>query len=169
MANVVLESDNIEALPHTSPTRVLELLDSGLRPYEAVTSLIRDAMRVADGEIPDVDALSEAIDEARDLADQYADKDSETRAEIMSLRLTPLDPRRPAPDLLEDLLLGIRGCWLLYGEYADSASIQPISDADALEDEDPDYGDDDELDEAITESFLAEVRTKAQAARDELL
>jgi hypothetical protein len=31
-------------------------------------------------------------------------------------RLTPLDPHRPAPDLLEDLLWGIRGAFLLWQE-----------------------------------------------------
>jgi|SwirhisoilCB2_FD_contig_31_12268358_length_341_multi_2_in_0_out_0_1 hypothetical protein len=30
-----------------------------------------------------------------------------------SLRLTPLDPSRPALDLLEDLLSGIHGCLLI--------------------------------------------------------
>jgi hypothetical protein len=44
-------------------------------------------------------------------------------------RLTPLDPRRPAVDLLEDLLLGLTACKLLYFEYADG---------DELDDEDDD-------------------------------
>jgi hypothetical protein len=29
------------------------------------------------------------------------------------------DPARPALDLLEDLLYGIHGCWLIFSEYAD--------------------------------------------------
>ena len=36
-----------------------------------------------------------------------------------SLRLTPLDPSCPALDLLEDLLSGIHGCWLIYQEYVE--------------------------------------------------
>ncbi len=43
-------------------------------------------------------------------------------------RATPLDPSRPAQDLLEDLLDGIRGCWLLYGEYADELDDSGLSD-----------------------------------------
>jgi hypothetical protein len=38
--------------------------------------------------------------------------------EHLDLRLTPLDPRRPAPDMLEDLLTGIEGCFLLWQESA---------------------------------------------------
>lgn len=31
----------------------------------------------------------------------------------LGIRLTPLDPARPVPGLLEDLLSGIHACWLI--------------------------------------------------------
>jgi hypothetical protein len=54
---VVMEADNIEALPHETPTAVLELMEIGLSPTAAVTGLIGDAVAVADGEAPDLDGL----------------------------------------------------------------------------------------------------------------
>jgi hypothetical protein len=46
---IVLEADNIEALPHETPTAVLEALGDGASPYEIVVKMIGDAMRVAEG------------------------------------------------------------------------------------------------------------------------
>ena len=40
-------------------------------------------------------------------------------AKLAELRATPLDPPRPALDLLEDLFAGIRGCRLLYEQAED--------------------------------------------------
>jgi hypothetical protein len=55
---------------------------------------------------------------------------------LEQLRSTPLDPSRPALDLLEDLLSGIYGCALLYREYEagqeiDDESFEAGSIADA--------------------------------------
>jgi hypothetical protein len=66
----------------------------------------------------------------------------------MKVRLTPLDPRRPARDLLEDLLSGIRGCRLLYVEHPD------------VESEDGEEADD-ALGEALDTAFCDEVRVRA--------
>ncbi|MFI9274867.1 hypothetical protein ACIGXM_29765 [Kitasatospora sp. NPDC052896] len=114
---VVLEADDIEALPHETPTLVLELLDSGATPNDAVTTLIRHAMHVADGLLPDPTALREQLDDFEETLAEYTDGDEEPDIEDAALRLTPLDPKRPARDLLEDLLTGIHGCWLLHNEY----------------------------------------------------
>ncbi|MFH9355510.1 hypothetical protein [Kitasatospora sp. NPDC017646] len=113
---VILEADDIEALPHETPTLVLELLDSGASPREAVTTLVRQAMHVADGLLPDPTALREQLDDFEDTLAEYTG-DDEPDIEDIALRLTPLDPKRPARDLLEDLLAGIHGCWLLHSEY----------------------------------------------------
>lgn len=64
------------------------------------------------------------------------------------IRTTPLDPMRPARDLLEDVVGGIRGCWLLYQE---SAEIEDEEDEDASAD-----------------AFLDAVRTEADKTRDPL-
>ena len=53
-------------------------------------------------------------------------------------RLIPLDPRRPAQHLPEDLIDGIRGCQRLYVEDADDTDqISSAADSDE-EDDDPD-------------------------------
>ncbi len=171
VTNVVIESDNIEALPHATPTAVLELMNEGMSPTDAVTSLIRDAMAVAEGEVPDVDDLRDRIEEAEENAERYGQGDPDAVAELMKIRLTPLDPRRPARDMLEDLLSGIRSCWLLFQEYADipgdgQDEAGDSQHADDDDDEDDDGGmSDDELDDAIDTAFRDAVQARAAADR----
>ncbi|MEV0570324.1 hypothetical protein [Dactylosporangium sp. NPDC050588] len=115
----VRAADNIEALPHTTPTAVLEMIDDGWTPANVVLSLVQEAMVIADGELP--------LDSAAAYAVIEADADSRTPGRPpapSTIRLTPLDPRRPARDLLEDLLAGIRGCWLLYNKYYESDAAE---------------------------------------------
>ncbi|MFD7587676.1 hypothetical protein ACFV84_19905 [Kitasatospora sp. NPDC059811] len=119
---VLLEADNIEDLPHQTPTLVLELLDAGHTPHDAVTGLVRHALHIADGLLPDPAGLREQLEDLDGALDDYTEDytdDEETDPEDTGLRLTPLDPRRPARDLLEDLLAGIHGCWVLHTEYDD--------------------------------------------------
>ncbi|MFJ8795857.1 hypothetical protein [Streptomyces sp. NPDC102462] len=115
---VVLEADNIEALPHQTPTLVLGLINDGVSPHDAVTSLVRHAMHVTDGVLPDPTALREQLEELGETLTEYIGEDEPDLTDV-ALRLTPLDPQRPARDLLEDLLTGIHGCWLLHSEYND--------------------------------------------------
>ncbi|MFD8695422.1 hypothetical protein [Kitasatospora purpeofusca] len=114
---LLLEADNIEALPHETPTLVLQLLEAGASPYDAVTGLVRHALHVADGLLPDPDGLREQLEDLDDELTEHTGPN--TDPEDIGLRLTPLDPNRPAPDLLEDLLAGIHGCRLLHDEYAE--------------------------------------------------
>ena len=148
---VVIESDNISALPHQTPTAVLEAMDMGLSPKAAVTSLIAEAMNIAEGYATDLDTLHDKIDEAEELtADDDSDDEDETvDPDEIRVRLTTLDPRRPAPDMLEDLIAGIHGCRLLYTEYADLPDT----------DDDPD----DEFYEQTTAAFVTAVRERAAA------
>ncbi|WP_406112031.1 hypothetical protein [Kitasatospora purpeofusca] len=113
---VVLEADNIESLPHETPTLVLGLIDDGATPHQAVTGLVRHAMHITDGLLPDPTALREQLDDLEETVTEYTG-DDEPDLEDIALRLTPLDPKRPARDLLEDLLTGIHACWLLHSEY----------------------------------------------------
>ncbi|WP_045875975.1 hypothetical protein [Pseudofrankia sp. DC12] len=63
-------------------------------------------------------------DDPLGLADDDDEDDDELgETVVLPDRLTPLDPRRPAVDLLEDLLAGIHGCWLLYREFADPPAV----------------------------------------------
>ncbi|MEV0615657.1 hypothetical protein AB0I81_20245 [Nonomuraea sp. NPDC050404] len=153
---IVVEADHIEALPHETPTLVLELIAEGASPRQAVMPLIRDALRVAEGEIPDITALQQRIAAAQQLLAKRREDQSELGMDAPGLRITPLDPARPALDLLEDLLSGIRGSWLLYEEEA----IE-LDEAEDLDDE--------EWQKRRTAAFLAEVRAEAAAHRKRLL
>ncbi|MBV6703320.1 hypothetical protein [Kitasatospora aureofaciens] len=160
---VIREADNIEALPHATPTLVLGLLEAGVSPYDAVTGLVRHAMRIGDGELPDPAALREQLEEAEEVITEYADDDSEEADAVLTgIRLTPLDPRRPARDLLEDLLTAINGCWLLHAEYAE----------DEDRDDDQEESDDETAERHQHHSraqFAALVRAIAAANRDRLV
>jgi hypothetical protein len=112
VARVLLAADDIEALPVESPSEVLELFDFSSTAYRIVVDMVSEAMNVAEGFVADLGAL---------LVEHDTDEDSdEPDDEATPVRLTPLDPQRPAPDLLEDLLSGIRGCRLVYEEYVDA-------------------------------------------------
>ncbi|MQA27415.1 MAG: hypothetical protein GEU94_18555 [Micromonosporaceae bacterium] len=157
---VVEEADNIAALPHATPTAVLELMELGLTPRRAVTYLIRNAMAIAAGVAIDLDDLEDRIAEVRDLAHRRGGSDPDPEQE--RIRLTPLDPQRPARDLLEDLLTGISGCRLLYAEYAD---LPATDGADVEDDEDLD----ERFDALLDEQFSRLVRARAAADRSRLL
>ncbi|MGW7584689.1 hypothetical protein ACWGKU_06270 [Kitasatospora sp. NPDC054768] len=60
---LLLEADDIEALPHETPTLVLELLEAGISPYDAVTGLVRHALHIADGLLPDPAGLREQLED----------------------------------------------------------------------------------------------------------
>ncbi|MER7007789.1 hypothetical protein ABT297_32760 [Dactylosporangium sp. NPDC000555] len=154
-SQVVLEADNIEAIPVRTPTDVLELLDVDYSPTDIVTAMIRDAMAIAAGQVPDVDVLRDRLDEAEELADEHT-TDEFSAQELRKIRLTPLDPQRPARDMLEDLLTGIHGCWLLYNEYADHSDVD-------LDDEVDEKLDD--LHEQMQTEFSNAVREEARAHR----
>jgi hypothetical protein len=152
---------------------VLKSLDAGATPRAVVTGLIRDAMAVAEGKIPSLDALMAKVQEAERLAASHPD-DPTLRAGLLSaVRPTPLDPERPALDLLEDLLLGIRGCWLIFSEYADLDEDDDSGDADLSEDDEESSADpeQDDLsgDEDLEDEFAELVRMAAVEDRDELL
>jgi len=141
---VIAEADDVEALPVVTPTIVLELIAGGASAREAVTRLIAEAMTVAEGGLPNLPGLMAVFAELADRA-EHADPDDAEDLEALlgQLRSTPLDPSRPALDLLEDLLSGIYGCALLYREYQagdeiddelDETGSAPGTDAVAVED-----------------------------------
>lgn len=157
------------ALPVDTLAAVLDAIEDGAGPHEAVTELIREAMAVAEGEVPDplglTVYLSDAIAEIKQQAERLVPGD-EAKAALTAMfsqiRITPLDPARPALDLLEDLLVGIEGCAELFAEYTDYSG----SDAD-----DEISGDEraDARDAAIRSEFLAAVREVAAESTDRLL
>jgi hypothetical protein len=168
---VVLEADNIEALPHETPTLVLESLVSGMSPHDVVTGLIQEAMSVAEGKLPAVELLDALSEKLKRLAPHIDQGDPGQREQMLdSLRITPLDPSRPALDLLEDLLSGIRGCWLIFEEYAEPLGSGELDDAEAGEDdEEPDDAYYEARHEELMAEFVEAVRSEAAEERDRLL
>lgn len=121
---VLIEADNIEALPFETPNEVLDLFNFSTTAYRIVVEMVSDAMLVAEGVVADLGALLIEHDGGDD-----QDGDDEDGDEPAPVRLTPLDPQRPARDLLEDLLTGIYGCNLLYMEYVDTDADDAATDA----------------------------------------
>ncbi|MBB6037667.1 hypothetical protein [Phytomonospora endophytica] len=141
---VLFEADNITAIQLETPTYVLEQIKTGRTPLDIVTELIRNALKVADGEIPDLDALKADVALAEQRAGEYRVSSPETAAALLKeLRVTLLDPMRPARDLLEDLLDGIRGCWTLFREVSFEIELEDEDDEPLdLDDEDEEPEDD---------------------------
>ena len=150
VGRILEEADNIEALPYSTPTTVLEFIEDGMPPALVITSMIQEAMLIAEGELLLDSAAAEGIVTAHNAAARPGPPPPET------VRLTALDPQRPARDLLEALLMGIRGCWLLYSEYY-------IAGTDT-----PDDATDDDMTDEIDSSFERAVRERAEADRDRL-
>jgi hypothetical protein len=110
---VVEIADDIQALPTETPTEVLRQIYEGHSPLEVVMGMVRSAMSFADREIPDITNLAETVAKAEELAARYSLGPSE-----LGIKLVPLDLSRPAPDMLEDLISGVYGCFLLWDEHA---------------------------------------------------
>ncbi|MET7423642.1 hypothetical protein [Dactylosporangium sp. NPDC005555] len=140
-AAVIQEADTIEATPQQTPITVLELLDRQISPLNVVATLIQDAMLVAEGLLPKTAPAIQNIRKAQRRA---------ASAPARQVRLTLLDPQRPSRDLLEDLLAGIRGCWLVYPRYVD---YNDLSDVDGSE---------------IDDMFVAAVRARASQRQGRL-
>ena len=169
--DVVAEADDIESLAAETPTTVLELMADGATPRQAVTALIRGAMLVAEGFVPNPAGLARAVADAVEQGERLG-RPASHDASPAGIRATPLDPARPALDLLEDLLAGIRGCWLVYHEYTADAALNAGLTGEDLDEGQVDAAgsqDGDETDdEARTAAFLDLVRTHAAARNDRL-
>lgn len=154
---IVQEADDIEA-----PTEILKLIDKGATPQEAVDTLIDEARRVRRALLPNPERIADQVADIYAFAQQHPDS---RNASLDQARLCVLDPARPAPDLLEDLLSGIRGCWLVWREYSWGTVDSIPQDADA--DDDPE--DEDSLDDELAtmqEAFLPAVRAHMIANDD---
>jgi hypothetical protein len=131
VTQVVAVADDIEDVPFATPTMVLGMMDAGASSHEAVTAMIGEAMHIAEGKVPNLPGLMQALTEAMEAAEKQlegGDDDGEGGGDgagagdaleiaLDQIRTTPLDTSRPAPDLLEDLLTGIYACALLYREF----------------------------------------------------
>jgi hypothetical protein len=164
-----------------TPTLALERMHAGESPRHVVLDLIQDAITVAEGGLRDPRALTAQLAALEETAAAHPEQYESLREGLLSeFRTTPLDPARPARDLLEDLLTGIRGCWLIYHEYADNlddeAEEYELDDSDDAEQNEPEGIDDMEEDEQalaeererIDEQFIDDVREQAEATNHDL-
>lgn len=131
---VVQMADDIEPMPVTTLGYVLKAMEAGPSATDVVTGLIHEAVLVADGGMP-LESMADIWDRAEQLR-EIAGRIGEDPDDEALVRLSILDPRRPALDLLEDLLAGIRGCGLLYVEERASDFYDALDDEDSDENED---------------------------------
>jgi len=154
-------ADDIEAVSVEVPGMVVEaILGEDAAPREVVLELLADAAAVRQGRHPDPGGLPDLVDAARE---QVARLPAGQRDEVLAgllARVTPLDPLRPARDLLEHLLDGIRGCLLVYREEGVSQATEDLDDAD-----EDDY---DRIGAKVEGEFAAAVRQRAHQDRARL-
>lgn len=160
---IVDEADDIEALPTKTPTEVLKLIEDGATPHEAVDALIDAARRVGRALLPNPEQIADQVADIFAFALQHPDS---REAILDQAKLCVLDPARPAPDLLEDLLSGIHGCWLVWREYSWDTTAAVHRDTDL--DDDPEDDEDAFQEElvAMQETFVSAVRAHMSANDD---
>jgi hypothetical protein len=118
LLQVVWDGDAIETNPTATPTVVLEAIQAGASARRIVIELIGDAVAVAEGRLPDLARLLAGLTQVSETAEAIDPGNAELVAALLSqTRSTPLDPARPARDLLENLLAGIRACARLYQDH----------------------------------------------------
>jgi len=162
-------ADDIEAVSVEVPAHVVEaILGEHASSREVVTGLLVEAAAVREGRVPDPAALLARVDNALTEVRRIRVGQREQVLAALLARLTPLDPLRPARDLLEHLLSGARACLLVYREEAVSRAtpdrVPPPDDADSDADDDVDEDELDEISTRVSEDFTAAVRHRA--ARD---
>ncbi|MGW0806644.1 hypothetical protein [Nonomuraea sp. NPDC002799] len=118
-AQAITEVDRVKALAHGSLAEVLATMEAGASPRQAVMPMIRHALHVAEGHLLGVTEAKHRLTAAEDLINRVR-ADLDVGLDTVYLPITPLNPARPALDLLENLLHGIRSAWLLFSQYADS-------------------------------------------------
>lgn len=155
----VARADDIEAMPIDTIAAVFRSLADGLSPRATVEHLVRNAHRVAAGQMPDLDGLRERLLGLDELAEKV---DQQTMSTILDeVRVCALDPLRPAPSLLEALHTAVFGCFLLWRAeiLVEDPVVDESGDDQDLEEIDPD--DDPRLREAFATSVAAvAVRTE---------
>lgn len=103
-------ADDLEMLAVETTSTMLSLQAHGKTPDEAVSELIGIALGTARG------LVSTALIESLTAGGQPVNG---------PVQISSIDPRRPAPDLLEALLDGIEGAFLVWDHYDDT---DPVSD-----------------------------------------
>ncbi|GAA3677748.1 hypothetical protein GCM10022224_047290 [Nonomuraea antimicrobica] len=144
-----------------SLTDITAAINIGERSRHVVMPLIRNALHVAEGHLRGITDVQQRLT----AAGQFIEKAQAEHPELglhpdtVRLPLTPLDPARPAPDLLDNLLHGIHVCCRLYQEHAGvQRPIATTSDAG-----------DEPRQEALRRAFLTATREEAARQSERLL
>jgi hypothetical protein len=104
------------------------------------------------------------VDAAREqVAGLPAGQREEAAAGLLA-RITPLDPLRPAWDLLEHLLDGMRGCLPGYREESVGRTAEDLDDTDDTDED----GDDEVIGAKVEGEFVAALRQRARRDRARL-
>ncbi|MEV4580033.1 hypothetical protein AB0K16_42995 [Nonomuraea jabiensis] len=120
---------------HDKPLAVESLIDittamnAGTRTRHVVMPLIRNALHIADGNLRGILDVQHRITAAQELISKAHTEHPgiDLSPDNIYLPLTSLDPARPAPDLLDNLLHGIHTCWQLYRHHADPQRPAPAN------------------------------------------
>ncbi|MFG2078154.1 hypothetical protein [Nonomuraea maritima] len=115
-AQTATRADRVKALAQESSAEVVAAMSTGASARQVVMPLIRHTLHLAEGHLHGVAAAKRRIDAAEELiARANADhRDLDLSLDAVYLPITSLNPARPAPDLVENLLSGIHSCWILY-------------------------------------------------------
>ncbi|MGW4792429.1 hypothetical protein ACWEPC_08465 [Nonomuraea sp. NPDC004297] len=112
-----------------SLTDITTAMNAGTRTRHVVMPLIRNALHIADGHLRGIHEVQHRITAARELISKaHIDHPAiDLSPDSVYLPLTSLDPARPAPDLLDNLLHGIHTCWHLYQHHATAQRSTPAT------------------------------------------
>lgn len=123
---VFQEADDVEACSVFVPATVVAAIVAGDGPDTVVRRLVADAVTVRSGYVPDLARLHAQLQDAAELAERVGDNGGQVLREAS--RLTELDTARPAADLFEHLLDGLRSSWVLYDELRDIDEDEDLPD-----------------------------------------
>ncbi|WP_433441179.1 hypothetical protein [Nonomuraea sp. CA-141351] len=141
-----------------SLTDITRAMDTGARTRHVVMPLIRNALHIADGHLRGILEVQHRITAAQKLMGKAHTEHPGTDLgpDSVYLPLTSLDPARPAPDLLDNLLHGIHTCWHLYQHHTGPQRPTPAN----VENSRP---------QQLRRAFLTATREEAAAQSERLL
>ncbi|MET9252058.1 hypothetical protein [Nonomuraea sp. NPDC003709] len=141
-----------------SLTDITTAMHAGARTRHVVMPLIRNALHIADGHLRGILEVQHRITAAQELISKaHTDHPGiDLSPDSIYLPLTSLDPARPAPDLLDNLLHGIHTCWQLYQHHTDPQRPTPANVENARQ-------------QQLRQAFLTATREEAAARSERLL
>ncbi|MEV4009823.1 hypothetical protein AB0J35_04935 [Nonomuraea angiospora] len=141
-----------------SLTDITTAMNAGARTRHVVMPLIRNALHIADGHLRGILDVQQRITAAQELISKaHTDHPGiDLSPDSFYLPLTSLDPTRPAPDLLDNLLHGIHTCWHLYQRHTNPQRPAPANVENSRQ-------------QQLRQAFLTATREEAAARSERLL